>query len=182
MPDDGEADWDTPAMSGLLIGYARVSTDEQDLTAGIAAPQLDPPVGMSTPERVHAHREGRIGLGGVLASLPVLWVNHPGRSADAVYKPLQLAVAAGCGLRVPRTLISNSTAAAHRFAGQSATGAVIKMLGAGTIHEDHSRKISFTHRLTGGDLDDLAGFDVTCHQMQDWVPKSREASPRESAA
>jgi hypothetical protein len=84
-------------------------------------------------------------------------------------------VAAGCGLRVPRTLISNSTAAAHRFASQSATGAVIKMLGAGTIYEDHSRKISFTHRLTGGDLDDLAGFDVTCHQMQDWVPKSREA-------
>ena len=136
---------------------------------------FDLPVGMSTPERVHAHREGKIGLGGVLASLPVLWANHPGRSADAVYKPLQLAVAAGCGLRVPRTLISNSAAAAHRFADQSATGAVIKMLGAGTIHEDHSRKVSFTHRLTGGDLDDLAGFDVTCHQMQDWVPKSREA-------
>jgi len=74
--------------------------------------------------------------------------------------------AAGYGLRVPRTLISNSAAAARRFADQSATGAVIKMLGAGTIHEDHSRKISFTHRLTGGDLDDLAGFDVTCHQMQ----------------
>ena len=67
---------------------------------------------------------------------------------------------------MPRTLISNSAAAARRFADQSATGAVIKMLGAGTIHEDHSRKISFTHRLTGGDLDDLAGFDVTCHQMQ----------------
>ena len=56
---------------------------------------FDLPVGMSTPERVHAHREGKIGLGGVLASLPVLWANHPGRSADAVYKPLQLAVAAG---------------------------------------------------------------------------------------
>lgn len=25
--------WDTPAVSGLMIGYARVSTDEQDLTA-----------------------------------------------------------------------------------------------------------------------------------------------------
>lgn len=76
---------------------------------------FDLPEGMSTPERVHAHREGKIGLGGVLASLPVLWVNHPGRSADAVYKPLQLAVAAECGLRVPRTMISNSAAAAHPF-------------------------------------------------------------------
>ena len=27
------ANWDTPAVSGLMIGYARVSTDEQDLTA-----------------------------------------------------------------------------------------------------------------------------------------------------
>jgi hypothetical protein len=27
------ANWDTRAVSGLLIGYARVSTDEQDLTA-----------------------------------------------------------------------------------------------------------------------------------------------------
>ena len=26
-------------MSGLLIGYARVSTDQQDLIAGIAAPR-----------------------------------------------------------------------------------------------------------------------------------------------
>jgi Resolvase, N terminal domain len=32
MPDEG-ANRDTRAVSGLIIGYARVSTDEQDLTA-----------------------------------------------------------------------------------------------------------------------------------------------------
>ena len=37
--------WDTPDMSGLLIGYARVSTDEQDLTAqrdGLARLGVEP--------------------------------------------------------------------------------------------------------------------------------------------
>lgn len=133
------------------------------------------PDGMSGPERVHAHREGKVGLGGVLGSLPVLWVNHPARSADAVYKPAQLATAAECGLRVPRTLVSNSSAGARRFADRSRDGIVLKMLGSSTVHEDGVRKIGFTRRLVPGDLDDLAGFDVTCHQLQDWVRKQYEA-------
>lgn len=44
--------------------------------------------GMTDVELAYAHREARLGLGGVLASLDVLWVNHPNRSADSVYKPL----------------------------------------------------------------------------------------------
>lgn len=130
---------------------------------------------MSGPERVHAHREAKVGLGGVLGSLPVLWVNHPGRSADAAYKPAQLATAAGCGLRVPRTLVSNCPAAVRRFAEGSDDGVVIKMLGSSSVHEDGVRKIGFTRRLEPRELDDLAGFDVTCHQLQDWVPKHYEA-------
>jgi hypothetical protein len=47
--------------------------------------------GMTDVERAYAHREAPLGLGGVLASLDVLWVNHPNRSADSAYKPLQLA-------------------------------------------------------------------------------------------
>lgn len=124
------------------------------------------PDGMSGPERLHAHREAKVGLGGVLGSLPALWVNHPGRSADAMYKPTQLATAAGCGLRVPRTLVSNSPAAARRFGDGGAEGAVLKMLGSSTVHEEGVRKIGFTRRLEPKDLDNLAGFDVTCHQMQ----------------
>ena len=45
--------------------------------------------GMTDVERAYAHREARLGLGGVLASLNVVWVNHPNRSADSAYKPLQ---------------------------------------------------------------------------------------------
>lgn len=65
------------------------------------------PANLSQPERRFAFRESRLGLGGVLVSLDTLWVNHPNRVSDAVYKPVQLTTAATCGLAVPRTLITN---------------------------------------------------------------------------
>lgn len=36
--------------------------------------------GLTAVERAYAHREARLGLGGVLVSLDVLWVNHPKES------------------------------------------------------------------------------------------------------
>src|SRR5262245_9631444 len=60
---------------------------------------------LSPAEARHARVEAKYGLGGVLASLPVLWCNHPSRVADADYKPVQLAHAALAGLTVPDTLI-----------------------------------------------------------------------------
>lgn len=49
-------------------------------------------------------------------ALPVRWVNHPARGDAADRKPLQLAVAAACGLRVPRTVVTNDPAEARAFA------------------------------------------------------------------
>ncbi len=83
---------------------------------------FDFPVDLSQPERRFAFREARLGLGGVLASLDTLWVNHPNRASDAIYKPLQLIVAAKCGLTVPRTLVTNDTAAVRRFHAESSPG------------------------------------------------------------
>jgi hypothetical protein len=41
------------------------------------------PPELSDAERQHAFLEAKYGLGGVLSSLPVLWVNHPARVAAA---------------------------------------------------------------------------------------------------
>jgi ATP-grasp ribosomal peptide maturase len=131
--------------------------------------------GMTDVERAYAHREARLGLGGVLASLNVLWVNHPNRSADASYKPLQLAVATRCGLFTAATVITNSLEAARRFATASPTGVVRKSLGPNTVTEGGALTVAFTHRLTSTDLADLSGVDATATQLQRWVSKVYEA-------
>lgn len=105
------------------------------------------PEGMTEVERAYAHREARLGLGGVLASLDTLWVNHPNRSADAAYKPLQLATAARCGLTTTATVITNSPDAVRRFATASPTGVVRKSLGPNSVTEGDALTVAFTHRL-----------------------------------
>lgn len=133
------------------------------------------PDGMSRAEREHANREAKLGFGGVLSSLPLRWVNHPNRMADAVYKPMQLTVAARCGLAVSRTLISNDPNAVRRFTTSSMTGVINKALGTSRVMEEGVRKIGFTRRLANQELSDLRGVDVTLHQIQDWVEKDHEA-------
>ncbi|HEY2724536.1 MAG TPA: ATP-grasp ribosomal peptide maturase [Pseudonocardiaceae bacterium] len=133
------------------------------------------PDGMSAVERDYAKREAKLGVGGVLMSLSqVLWVNRPDLAATAVYKPVQLATAARCGLSVPRTLVTNSPKAVTRFAAGSSTGLVLKPLSTNLIWEDHTYKMGWTRRLSEQDLSDLRGLDVTAHQLQDWAPKRFE--------
>ncbi|MGW4528589.1 ATP-grasp ribosomal peptide maturase [Amycolatopsis sp. NPDC004378] len=131
------------------------------------------PAALSATERHWAMSESKLGVGGVLASLPALWINHPARNADAAYKPLQLATAARCGLTVTDTLITNTPASVQQFAATGAT--VTKALGAAAIIEDGGRKTTFTHLLDAGDLADLRGVEVSAHQFQRWVPKAYEA-------
>ena len=133
------------------------------------------PQGMSAVEADYARREAKIGLAGVLLALPdVLWVNRPDLAATAAYKPLQYALAARCGLPVPRTLISNSPSAVSRFAQSSITGVVCKPLTTNLLYEDGTYKMGYTRRLSLQDLADLRGVAVTATQVQDWVPKLRE--------
>lgn len=130
------------------------------------------PRDLTAAERGHANVEAKYGLGGVLSSLPALWVNHPSRLADAAYKPVQLVTAARCGLAVPETVITNEAETVREFAG--AGKSVSKVLGTNTIMEDGVRKISFTRLLDDVDLADLRGIDVTTHLVQRWVPKAHE--------
>ncbi len=133
------------------------------------------PEGMSIVERDFAKREAKLGVGGVLLALPdVLWVNRPDLAATAVYRPVQWAAAARCGLTVPRTLVSNDPAAVSRFAQVSAPGVVLKPLSTNLIYEDGTYKMGWTRKLSADDLADLRGIDVTAHLVQDWAPKCWE--------
>lgn len=130
---------------------------------------FDFPANLSQPERRFAFREARLGLGGVLTSLNTLWVNHPNRASDAIYKPLQLTTAAKSGLAIPRTLVTNDAAAVRRFHAESRTRLICKVFGSNTIAEDGTLKVAYTHRLDDGDLANLDNVRSTAHQFQDWV-------------
>lgn len=89
------------------------------------------------------------------------------------YKPVQLTVAAQCGLTVPRTLICNQAAAAREFVSTS-TGTVTKMLGSNSLLEPDGRTVAFTRPVGRDDLDDLRGIEVTAHLFQYQVPKAHD--------
>ncbi|MGH3825304.1 MAG: MvdC/MvdD family ATP grasp protein [Pseudonocardiaceae bacterium] len=130
------------------------------------------PPELSPSEAHHARVEAKYGLGGVLASLPVLWCNHPSRVADAAYKPVQLVRAAAAGLAVPDTLITNEPDAARKFATGGAT--VTKLVGGMAIEEEGVRKNVYTRLLDNEHFSDLHGIEHTTHLFQRWVPKLRE--------
>jgi ATP-grasp ribosomal peptide maturase len=130
------------------------------------------PPGLTAPVRAHANMEAKYGLGGVLMSLPVLWVNHPGRLADAAYKPRQLAVAARSGLWVADTLITSEPDMVRPFASEGRT--VTKLMGASSITEDGVTKGCHTRVVDDAGLSDLRGVEVTAHLFQRWAPKAFE--------
>lgn len=171
-------------LDGTGNWTGRLSTEQRhvDLDAISAIWYRDPtafrfPDTLTDVERAYAHREARLGFGGVLAALPnVLWVNHPNRAADAVFKPLQLATAAACGLAVPPTLVTNAPEAVRRFATEhAAAGVVCKSFGSNAVTEGGQLKVAYTHRLTEADLTDLRSVSSTATQVQRWVDKAQKA-------
>lgn len=132
------------------------------------------PAGMSGPEREFAGAESRNGLGGLLACLDCRWVNHPGRVADAEYKPLQLETAARCGLPTPKTLLTNDRHAVEAFAAELDEPLLYKPLSPGVVREGDGLGLVYTTVVDPAELDQ-GGLDVAMHLFQEWVPKARDA-------
>lgn len=134
---------------------------------------FDLPPGLSGPERHFAHAQARVGLGGVLASLPARWMNHPAALADCEYKPRQLDVAARVGFRVPATVVTNHPDDVRALA--AAVGAlVIKPLAEPIVPEGGGHTAIYTRRLTPTDLDNLDGLSSSAHYVQSWIEKVYE--------
>ena len=127
---------------------------------------------MSAVERQHADLETRLAYGGVLADLPVHWVNPPSAQADADYKPRQLRMAARCGLPTPATLITSDPAQAASFAVEGPT--IVKPLGVNMLVDGPDASIAHAHLLTDADLADLSGIEIGPHLLQRWVDKDHE--------
>ena len=120
--------------------------------------------------RALAVSEARSGLLGVLGSLPVRWVNHPSRDAAANYKPVQLAVAARCGLDVPRSVITSDPEHARVFMGDDRV--VYKGLGGGVLGPEGRRQFLPVALVSVDQLDE--GVSGTAHLFQERVDKAYE--------
>jgi hypothetical protein len=122
---------------------------------------FDMPSAMSGPERRFARAQARVGLGGVLASLPVTWINHPSALADCEYKPWQLNLARTVGLRVPETLATNVPDEVRRFATEHGD-IIVKSLAEPIITEAGTQKAIWTRRVAAA----LPGWRTTAQPPQ----------------
>ncbi len=131
------------------------------------------PAGLSDADTLLAATEARLGFGGVLAALDVLWLNHPAQVAIAEYKPIQLRIATQCGMRIPRTLITNDKSSAVQFTEAVGGTVICKMLSSLVLSENGVPHMTYTTPIDVGAIDPSA-FASTAHLIQEWVPKEYE--------
>jgi len=160
-------------------GWLRVDDRLVDLGAIRAVYRRSPGVfgldgEMSGPERRFAMMEAIQGIGGALAGLPCLWVNHPARVADASYKPIQLCAARQAGLNVPSTLVTNEGPAARRFIASVGGTAIYKPMSPGVLAEEGVVKVVNTNLVTV-DLIDDESVAKTAHTFQQFIEKRYDA-------
>lgn len=155
---------------GTVTGDRTVDLNDVDAVWWRRPEVFDVPTGWPDHARAFAVSEARAGLLGVLGSLPVRWINHPARDSAANYKPVQLAVAARCGLRVPQTVITSDPDHAREFIGGSEV--VYKGLSGGVLGPSRQHHYLPTTLVDAEQLDEsVAG---TAHLFQERVPKAFE--------
>lgn len=126
---------------------------------------------LSGNERRWAAVQARMGLGGLLATLEP-WLNHPHQIGYAEYKPVQLRAAVACGLRVPRTVITNEPETARAFITHVGRAIYKPFGGSGVYDENGFRQIFCT--VVTPELCDDPNISRTMHMFQEWVPKDYE--------
>ncbi|MEU5225320.1 ATP-grasp ribosomal peptide maturase [Streptomyces toyocaensis] len=170
----GRTDQQRAWTGDLATGYRRVELSRVGSVYYRSPGAFRFPEGMSGPEERFAASQARAGLGGVLSALECRWVNHPAALARAEYKPVQLAAARACGLRIPPTLITNRPADVVAFATEMGGPIVCKPLASPVLIEDGRLTSVYTQRLNLSDLQDLRGINTTAHLFQAWVSKDHE--------
>lgn len=170
-----DARWEG-ALTGCTASGRRIAVDLADV-AGVyyrRPTQFDLAEGMSGPERLFAYGEARYGFGGVLMGTGCVWVNDPVRAAAAEYKPVQLAAAASCGLRVPASIITSDPDHAAGWARELGRPFVYKPLSGVWIPEAGQIRILYTSLLHDPATLLDGRIDLTAHLLQEWVDKAFE--------
>ena len=143
------------------VRFSRFDTDKDCSTATFLYQSGSPSLEWSTgslrakqvtsvvlrrPKPVEVHRDGDVyserhtagewseAIEGFLAHIEEgLWVNHPARNGEASHKIEQLSRSERYGLKIPRTLVTNSVQEAEGFVLSEKNGVIVKPLSSGFI-------------------------------------------------
>jgi glutathione synthase/RimK-type ligase-like ATP-grasp enzyme len=119
--------------------------------------------------------EAAKGFGGILRSLPCLWVSPLDAIYSAQYKPRQLCLAAQLGLHIPRTLITNDAEALTHFYQECSGHLIYKTLHSGNVSVDEQHYDAlFTHSVQPEHLQQANRVHYTAHLFQEQIQKAYE--------
>jgi glutathione synthase/RimK-type ligase-like ATP-grasp enzyme len=127
-------------------------------------PVTIPPVVRRDSHRGFAHQESVEALAGLWQAVDVYWMNHPTRDEVAGRKLNQLKVARACGMRVPRTCITNDPAAAHAFIEREGMGRVICKAFSATYSEWRETRL-----VSAAEVSHLASVSVAPVIFQEYI-------------
>lgn len=150
--------------SGILSGYYRAPmrvTHHGDLR--------------SSDAQSFSSSEGDSFLESIYGLQGMRWISPPSliRLAEAKLPQLQLALS--LGLRIPRTIVTNSPTEAHRFANSVDYSIASKSLTTPSVRRDDDVYDTYTCRLTRDELEEqIESVRFAPTLLQEYVPKSVE--------
>jgi glutathione synthase/RimK-type ligase-like ATP-grasp enzyme len=124
---------------------------------------------------VDCQRESWSALHGVLDGLHgARWINHPLAESAAENKPRQLRLAAACGLRTPRTLLTNDPARVRAFFDEVGGRMITKMLTPMSVGMHGRGRQVHTSEVAAADLESLDGLRYCPMVFQERIEKDVE--------
>ncbi|MFA8435800.1 MAG: MvdC/MvdD family ATP grasp protein [Marinifilaceae bacterium] len=89
-------------------------------------------------------------------------------------KHLQLKLAKQCGLRIPKTLVTNNKEDLRKFFADTPKGVITKMQSSFAIYEKNVENVVFTNTLEAEHLEDLDDLQISPMQFQEKINKKVE--------
>ncbi len=132
------------------------------------------PETMDKQLRKASMEESRRTLFGALASEGTFVMDPVSRIRHGEHKQLQLRVARGAGLEIPRTLMSNDPCAVREFAADCGGKIVGKMLSSFAIFEGETEQVVFTNPMGPADLEHLEELRFCPMTFQEHIEKALE--------
>jgi glutathione synthase/RimK-type ligase-like ATP-grasp enzyme len=118
--------------------------------------------------------ESRRTFFGLLSSLDIFQFDHFLKIRRAENKQLQLKLAHELGLKIPKTLITNSPVPVRSFFPYCSNGIITKMQAAFAIYENGVENVVFTNSLGEEILEELDGIEYCPMTFQENIPKKLE--------